>query len=49
VARFREPAAATDSAPVRFLETEGPATHLAISHNMSRPGQYVSEHAFVGE
>jgi hypothetical protein len=32
VALFREPAAAADSALVRFLETEGPATHLAISH-----------------
>lgn len=32
VALFREPAAAADSPLVRFLETEGPATHLAISH-----------------
>jgi predicted glutamine amidotransferase len=32
VALFREPAAAADSALVRFLETQGPATHLAISH-----------------
>lgn len=32
VALFREPAAAADSALVRFLETEGPSTHLAISH-----------------
>jgi glutamine amidotransferase len=32
VALFREPAAAADSALVRFLEAEGPATHLAISH-----------------
>ena len=32
VALFREPAAAADSALVRFLETEGPATHLAVSH-----------------
>ncbi len=32
VALFREPAAAADSALVRFLETDGPATHLAISH-----------------
>jgi predicted glutamine amidotransferase len=32
VALFREPAAAADSALVRFLETEGPTTHLAISH-----------------
>lgn len=31
-ALFREPAAAADSALVRFLETEGPATHLAVSH-----------------
>ncbi|MDO8456016.1 MAG: class II glutamine amidotransferase [Burkholderiaceae bacterium] len=32
VALFREPAAAADSALVRFLETQGPSTHLAISH-----------------
>jgi predicted glutamine amidotransferase len=32
VALFREPAAAADSALVHFLETEGPATRLAISH-----------------
>lgn len=32
VALFREPVAAADSALVRFLETEGPATPLAISH-----------------
>lgn len=32
VALFREPAAAADSALVRFLETAGPATDLAISH-----------------
>ena len=32
VALFREPAPAADSALVRFLETDGPATHVAISH-----------------
>lgn len=32
VALFREPAAAADSALVNFLETNGPSTHLAISH-----------------
>ena len=32
VALFREPLAAGDSAMVRYLETEGPSTHLAISH-----------------
>lgn len=32
VALFREPAAAADSALVRFLESQGPATALAISH-----------------
>lgn len=32
VALFREPAAAGDSALVRFLETQGPQTTLAISH-----------------
>ncbi len=32
VALFREPAAAADSALVRFLESQGPATGLAISH-----------------
>jgi len=32
VALFREPAPAADSALVRFLETQGPATDLAISH-----------------
>ncbi len=32
VALFREPAAAGDSALVRFLETNGPQTTLAISH-----------------
>ncbi len=32
VALFREPMAAANSALVRFLETEGPATKLAISH-----------------
>jgi predicted glutamine amidotransferase len=32
VALFREPAAAADSALVRFLESQGPATDLAISH-----------------
>jgi glutamine amidotransferase len=32
VALFREPRAAGDSALVRFLETEGPSTTLAISH-----------------
>ncbi len=32
VALFREPAAAAESALVRFLEREGPATDLAISH-----------------
>ena len=31
VALFRESAAAADSALVHFLETYGPATHLAIS------------------
>ena len=32
VALFREPAAAGDSALVRFLESQGPGTNLAISH-----------------
>jgi predicted glutamine amidotransferase len=32
VAQFREPAAATDSALVRLLASEGPVTTLAISH-----------------
>lgn len=32
VALYREPAAAGDSALVQFLETQGPATSLAISH-----------------
>jgi predicted glutamine amidotransferase len=32
VALFREPGAAADSALVRFLEAQGPATRLAISH-----------------
>ena len=32
VALFREPSAAADSALVRFLESNGPATDLAISH-----------------
>jgi predicted glutamine amidotransferase len=32
VALFREPAAAADSALVRFLQSQGPATDLAISH-----------------
>ena len=32
VALFREPGAAADSALVRFLESQGPATDLAISH-----------------
>lgn len=32
VALFREPGAAGDSALVRYLESEGPATGLAISH-----------------
>jgi glutamine amidotransferase len=32
VALFREPAAAGDSALVRFIETQGPSTALAISH-----------------
>lgn len=32
VALFREPGAAGDSPLVRFLETQGPATRLAISH-----------------
>lgn len=32
VALFREPRAAGDSALVRYLETEGPSTNLAISH-----------------
>jgi glutamine amidotransferase len=32
VALFREPAAASDSALVRFLEAQGPSTMLAISH-----------------
>ena len=32
VALFREPQAADDSALVRYLETQGPSTHLAISH-----------------
>ena len=32
VALFREPAAATDSALVHYLESQGPATGLSISH-----------------
>ena len=32
VALFREPTAAGDSALVRFLESKGPTTDLAISH-----------------
>jgi glutamine amidotransferase len=32
VALFREPVAASDSELVRYLEREGPATTLAISH-----------------
>lgn len=32
VALFREPAGAAESALVRFLESDGPATSLAISH-----------------
>ncbi|MDO8386592.1 MAG: class II glutamine amidotransferase [Polaromonas sp.] len=32
VALFREPLAAGDSPLVRYLETQGPRTHLAISH-----------------
>lgn len=32
VALFREPTAAADSALVRFLESHGPSTNLAISH-----------------
>lgn len=32
VALFREPFAAGDSALVRYLENNGPSTHLAISH-----------------
>ncbi len=32
VALFREPAAAADSALVRYLESQGPATGLAVSH-----------------
>lgn len=32
VALFREPSAAADSALVQFLESQGPATDLAISH-----------------
>jgi glutamine amidotransferase len=32
VALFREPTAASDSPLVRFLETQGPSTTLAISH-----------------
>lgn len=32
VALFREPAAASDSALVRYLESQGPSTNLAISH-----------------
>ena len=32
VALFREPAAAADSALVRFLESQGPRTNLVISH-----------------
>lgn len=32
VSLFREPAAASDSPLVRFLETQGPSTTLAISH-----------------
>ena len=32
VALFREPRAAGDSALVRYLETQGPSTNLAISH-----------------
>jgi len=31
-ALYREPVAASDSPLVRLLETQGPATHLAISH-----------------
>lgn len=31
-ALFREPVAASDSPLVRLLETQGPATHLALSH-----------------
>lgn len=33
VALFREPVAAGDSALVHLLETQGPQTTLAISHN----------------
>ncbi len=32
VALFREPMAASGSALVRYLESDGPSTHLAISH-----------------
>ncbi|MDI1342097.1 class II glutamine amidotransferase [Polaromonas sp.] len=32
VALFREPLAAGDGPRVRYLETQGPSTHLAISH-----------------
>lgn len=32
VALFREPLAASDSALVRYLESQGPSTNLAISH-----------------
>ncbi len=32
VALFREPGAASDSPLVRFLETDGPSTRMAISH-----------------
>ncbi len=32
VALYREPRAAGESALVRYLETQGPSTHLAISH-----------------
>ena len=32
VALFREPEAAGDSPLVRFLETRGPQTNLAVSH-----------------
>lgn len=32
VALFRQPGAAGDSALVRYLESDGPPTHLAISH-----------------
>jgi glutamine amidotransferase len=32
VALFREPSAAAESELIRYLETSGPATTLAISH-----------------